>query len=130
MSVDVADLLGTDAGIFNGIEHDPVSTATVIGRQGDVKCVAAHPVSNQLRDNCSATFHGEFPFFDNQNTGSFANDKTVSLLIEGSRRAGRFLITSGESAHGGEPADAHGSDRRFRSAAEHDVGFAAGYNAK
>ncbi len=60
-----------------------------------------------------------------ENAGAFADDEAVALGVEGAAGALRLVIARGERAHGGESADAHGSDGGFGAAADHDVGIAA-----
>ena len=69
-------------------------------------------------------------FLEDQNTGAFADDESVAVLVERPRSALRLFVAGGQSAHGGEPADAHRRDRGFGTAADHDVGIAAGNHAK
>ena len=67
----------------------------------------------------------KFQFFENENSGAFAHDKTVAVLVKRTRCARRFIVSSRESAHRRKPANSHGRNRRFGAAADHDVGIAA-----
>ena len=63
-------------------------------------------------------------FFENQNACAFAHDEAVAILVPGTAGASGIVVARGERAHGGESADAHGSDRGFGASGDHHVGIA------
>ena len=123
--VDVIDLFRADSGIGDRIQHDAVRAVAVFRRQRDVEGVAAHAVSDKFGDDLGAALLREFEFFEHEDAGAFADDKTVAILVEGPGSALRFFVARGKSAHGGKSTDAHRRDRGFRAAADHDVRVAA-----
>ena len=87
--------------------------------------VAGHAIADDFGDDIRAAALGEFERFENQHAGAFADDEAVALGVEGAAGALGFVIARGERAHGGESADAHGSDGRFGAAGDHHFRVAA-----
>src|SRR5439155_22349457 len=93
---------------------------------GDVIRVGAHSVTEQFGINLGAAFFGVLQLFQQQNAGALADHKAVAVFIERAAGSFRIVVAGGEGAHGGKSADAHGRDRGFAAAGDHDVGSVAG----
>ena len=125
MSVDVADVVGGDAGIFQGGVGDAIAAVAAFGGLSDVVGVTGHTVADNFGENIRAAFLGDFEGFENHDAGAFADDEAVAVGVEGAAGVFRVIVAGGERAHGGESADAHGGDGGFGAAGDHDVGGAA-----
>ena len=64
-----------------------------------------------------------FQLFEDQNARAFADHETVAVLIPGTAGFFGLVVARGKRAHGGESADAHGSDRSFGAAGDHHIGI-------
>src|ERR1017187_3275754 len=62
--------------------------------------------------------------FEDKDASAFAHDEAVAIPVPGTTGASRVVIARGEGAHGGESADAHGSDGGFGASGNHHVGIA------
>ena len=123
--VDVADLLGRDAGVAQRRAHDAVGAIAVLGGLRDVVGVAGHAVADDLGEDARAAALGVLERFHDQDAGAFADDEAVALGVKRAAGALRLVVARGERLHGGKSADAHGRDRGFRAAADHHFGVAA-----
>ena len=105
--------------------HGAEATFAFGSHAGDVVGVGAHAVADDLGKNLCTARLGELEFFKNENSGAFADDKSVAVLVE--RTAGVFgiVVARGERAHGGESSDAHGRNGGLGAARDHGVGIAA-----
>src|SRR5689334_7742540 len=63
--------------------------------------------------------------FENQDPRALADNETIAVAFERTRRMYRIVVVGGKRAHRGEARDAHRRDRRLRAAADHHVGVAA-----
>src|SRR5580704_15307651 len=125
VSVDVADVVGGDAGIFQGGVRDAIAAVAAFGGLSDVVGVTGHTVADNFGENIRAAFLGDFEGFENHDAGAFADDEAVAVGFEGAAGVFRVFIVRGQGAHGGKTADAHGGDGGFGAAGDHDVGGAA-----
>ena len=124
MRVEIADGFRLEFGVAQRVAHYAIA-AFVLGRGlGHVKGVGAHAIADDFREDGRAAAAGVFEFFENQNAGAFAHDEAIAVFVPGTAGAGRIVVARGERAHGGESADAHGSDGSFGAAGDHDVGVA------
>src|ERR1022692_2255261 len=62
--------------------------------------------------------------FEDKDASAFAHDEAVAIPVPGTTGASRVVIARGESAHGGESANAHGSDGGLGASGNHYVGIA------
>src|ERR1700722_6792352 len=125
VGVYVADVFGLELGVLDGGAHDAVGTVAVGGGLRDVVGVAGHAVADNFGEDGGVAFLRVLEGFEDEDAGAFADHETVAA---GSERAGGvsgIVVASGERFHGGETADAHGSDGGFRAAADHHFGGAA-----
>src|SRR5271156_6775179 len=122
--VDVADVVRRNVAVFQRGERDTIAAVAVLGRLRDVVRVAGHSITNNLCENLRAAALRVFQRFQNHHTGTFADDEAVAIGVE--RAAGVFgiVVAGGESAHGGESADAHGRDGSFSAASDHHISCA------
>jgi hypothetical protein len=125
MRVDVADPLGLNARILQGVEHHSVSAVTILGWSSDVKGIAAHPITHNFGQNPCSTAAGDFQFFENQNSRAFANHESIAGRVPRPARLLRRIIASGKRTHGAEAADRHRSNRCLGSTRNHDVSITA-----
>src|SRR6202034_2565044 len=76
-------------------------------------------------DDLCATGLGELEFFHDEDAGAFAYDEAVTILVEGTAGVLGVFVAGGESLHGGESTDTHGSDGGFGASGDHGVCVAA-----
>ena len=126
MGVDVAHLIGTKLRIFQRFAHGAVGAVGIFRGLRDMEGVAGHAVADDLGEDLGPAPARELQIFQHQDASSFADHKTVAIFVEGAAGALRLFVTHRKRAHGGESADAHWRDARFRAAADHDIGGAAG----
>ena len=82
------------------------------------RTAAADHFAVNLRTACL----GVLVLFENQRTGAFADDETVTILIERTRSVHRIVVARRESLHGVETAHAGFIDGSLRTAGDHHVG--------
>ena len=95
------------------------------GGLGHVIGVGGHAVADDFGEDGRAAAAGMFEFFENHDAGAFAHDEAVAVLVPGTAGAIGVVIAGGKRAHGGESADAHGSDGGFGASGNHHIGIAA-----
>src|SRR5262249_45337826 len=83
--------------------------------------VTVCPVSNHFGVNLGAAFDGLLPFLQNQNTGSFSNDESISIPVERTAGPLRFIVARGQRLHSRKTADSERSNRRLGSAGDYCV---------
>src|SRR3974377_1946598 len=88
-------------------------------------CITRHSITDDFGQDGSAAPLGEPELFKDHDAGSLAHHEAVAVQVEGPTGFLRSIVPRGESAHRGESADAHGRDRRFCAATNHDVSLAA-----
>ena len=86
--------------------------------------VGGHTVADDFRQDGSAAAAGMLEFFENQDAGAFAHDEAVAILVPGTAGASGVVVARGKCAHGGESANAHGSDGGLGASGNHHVGIA------
>ena len=82
-------------------------------------------VADDLGINLGAALLGVFIVFKDQNTGSFAEHKTVTILIERTGCRYRIVVSAGQGMHIVKAAYAQRANRAFSTAGNHDVGVSA-----
>src|SRR6476659_731667 len=65
-----------------------------------------------------------FQLFQNQDAGAFSDDKSIALLVPGTRGFGRLIIPGRKGSHGRKSTDAQWRDRSLASTADHHVRIA------
>jgi len=84
VGVDVADLLGVDAGFLDGFVHGGGGAGTVFIGGGNVASVAGGADADEFGVDASAAGFGVFVFFEDDNACAFGHDETVAIFFEGS----------------------------------------------
>src|SRR5258706_7158174 len=125
MCIDVLDLSGLNFGVLKSQLHHAKCTVAIFTSTGDVRCVGAHAISNNLSQDRCAALLSDRQLLKNENSGSFADYKSVALRIPGTRRLLRFIVALGKCPHCGKTTHAHGRDAGFGSATNHHVGVSA-----
>ena len=119
MGIDVTYLLRFNSRVTKRLAHDPNRAGAGLVRHGEMKRIGSHAVAHQFGVDAGASPLGKFKFFEDDYAGALANDKTVSIALEWSRRVLWIIVASGERAHGGESGNAHRRDRRLGAPANH-----------
>src|SRR4051794_16623569 len=81
--VDVIDLGGLNSGIAHGVAHHAIPAVSIFRWGSDVVGVGAHAVADDFSQYAGAAGLGVFQFFENKNSGAFANHKTVAVFVPG-----------------------------------------------
>jgi hypothetical protein len=85
-------------GVFHGQVHAALATHTRWSNH--VVTIRVCPITNEFGVNLGATSLGVFQFFQDDNTTSTGNHKTISALIKGSGSSfGIFIVRSAEGTH-------------------------------
>lgn len=122
VGIDVGDVGGCQPGSLNGVGHRASGSAA--GGVGSDKMVtvgggtAAEQTRMDRRTACEGMRLG---FEDHQRSG-LAEDETVPVLVERTRRTGRVGIVRAQRAHRGEAGDGKRIDAAFDSAGDDHVG--------
>src|SRR5580704_8376500 len=93
MRVDVIDLFGLDLCVLQSIAHDAVGPFAILRRSGEMECISAHAVADDLGENIRAAFLRRFQFLENQNAGTFADHKAIAVAVPGPRSPGGLIVT-------------------------------------
>jgi hypothetical protein len=88
--VDIVDLVRLDMGRLQGVSDRPGGAFTVGRRLGKVEGVTGIAVADELGQDGRAALQGVLQVVENQHSGAFTEDETVTLGIEGA--AGRFRV--------------------------------------
>ena len=123
--VEVVDLLGRDAGDLEGVLHGAVAAFAFGSHAGHVEGIGRQAVADDFGEDLCAAGFGELQIFEDEDSGAFADDEAVTILVEGARGVGGVVIAGGERTHGGEACNAKRSDGGFGAAGDHGVGVAA-----
>lgn len=125
VGIHIVDLMGLNAGALNCSPHSARAAFAFRGHAGHVVGIGTSAIADDLGQNLCAAGFGKFQLFQNQNARAFADHEAVTIFIERATGVGGIVVASGKRAHGGKTTNAHGSDRGFRPAGDHDVGIAA-----
>jgi len=90
MSIHVTHIGRSDLGIAHRVHHHAETAISIFRRSRDVICVRAHAVTNDLGKDLRSTRLGLFLLFENNDSGAFAYDEAIAILIP--RPAGLFRI--------------------------------------
>src|ERR1017187_2627448 len=123
MGIHISDDVGSYARIAHGVAHYAKAALVLRCRLRHVVSIAAHAVARDLREDASAALAGEFQLFQDHDARAFADHEAVAISIP--RTAGLLggVVAGRQSAHGGESANAHGSDCGLRAPGNHHVGI-------
>src|SRR5208283_5628399 len=80
-------------------------------------------IANDFGEDGRTAAAGVLQFLQDQNAGALAHDEAIAIFVPGTAGASRIVVARGKRAHGGESADAHGSDGSFRATGNHDIGI-------
>src|SRR5208282_4057898 len=122
VGVDVADDAGIEFGVAQGVAHDAETAFVLGGGLSHVIGVGGHTVAYDFGEDGRAAAAGVLELFENHDASAFAHDEAVAVLVPGTAGAGGVVIARGKGAHGGESADAHGSNGGFGASGNHYVG--------
>ena len=106
----------------SGVAHHAEAAFVFGSRLGHVVGVAGHAIAGNFGEDGRAAPFGVLEFFEHQDARAFAHDEAVAIFIPGTAGFFGIVIARGKGAHGGESADAHGSDGRLGAAGNHHVG--------
>src|SRR5450759_796756 len=123
VGVDVADDARIELRVAQRVAHDAETAFVLGGGLSHVIRVRAHAVADDFGQDGSVPAAGMLEFFENQDAGAFAHHEAVAVLVPGTAGASGVVIASGKRAHGGESADAHGSNGGFGASGNHYVGI-------
>ena len=98
VGVQIIDLIGIDTRIAHGVDHG--AARAVHAGCCHMACVRAHAVAGQFGVNFGTTGLGVFVLFQHQHTRTFAQYKTIAVLVPGTRCGRGVVIAGGQSAHG------------------------------
>src|ERR1700722_19978142 len=100
MGVDVIDLIGLEAGYFEGVLHGAEAAFAFGGHAGHVEGVGGEAVAYDLGEDVCATGFGELKLLEDEDACAFAYDEAVAILVEGTAGVLGVFVAGGESAHG------------------------------
>lgn len=123
VGVDIGDAIWGGVGDFQSPFHGAGGSGPFRGWGGHVIGIGAETVAGDLAENFGSPFFSVFEFFQNQDAGPFAENKTVPASV---KRAGGFfrsVIPGAERFHGAEARETEGNDGGFGTARDHDIGF-------
>ena len=72
-----------------------IGTFAILGRSGDVVCIAGETIADDFGIDFGATCLFMFQFFENDNAGALAHDETVTVAVIGARCLLRIVIVLG-----------------------------------
>src|SRR5918998_711480 len=125
VGVNVADLLGVEAGILERVDHRPLHTAAVhIGRCYVVGVGRAAVAGDGGDRFCAAALRVLLALQD-QGPGALAHHETVAAFVEGTTRPGGVVVAATHGPYGTESSHREGRYRGFRGAGYHHVGVIA-----
>jgi hypothetical protein len=130
VGVEVLDVRGREACVFEGELHDAADASAVFGWGVGMEGVGVGGVAYEFGEDGCAAPDGVFALFDDEDAGAFADDEAVAIGVPGAGGGCGVVVAGGEGAHGGESGDGEGSDGGFAATADHDVGVAALYDAE
>ena len=124
MYVDVVDVFGLHFSIFKGSLHNEVCTQAFGVRSCDVVCVSRHTYACNFAINLCATCFSVLQFFEDKDTCTFAHDKTITALAEGTWSMSRIIVASRECVHRVEATYTAGPNSSFGTTSNHCIGLA------
>src|SRR5262249_40907268 len=123
VGIDVADVVGLDAGIAHGIFHDAKSALVFRRGLGNVISVSTHAVTDDFGNGPGSPRASMFQLLEDQDSRALADYKPVTAGVPGTACLFGLLVAGGKRTHGGKSAHSHGSDGRLRAPGYHDVGI-------
>ncbi len=120
--VDIADLVGIDTRVLERHLHR-APRPVYIGRSHMVG-IAAHAKTSHFSINFGTACFGVFVFFQHQNTGAFAQNKTFTVFVPRTRSRLRVVITGAERSGGGKTTQTKRRNSAFRTTGNHDIAIA------
>src|SRR5687767_4309272 len=81
-------------------------------------CVAVGGVADHFSVDLRAAFERLLALFEDQNSGTFADNETVAVFIERPARLFGFLVSCGERLHGRESTHTERCNRGFSPAGD------------
>ncbi len=102
---DAINLLGSHAGVFQGLPHGPCRSIAIGVRGGDVVGVAGDGPAGDLGVDVCSSLPGVFLRLHYHDSRPFAKDEAIAIFVKGAAGALRIVVLRGEGAHtaqGGE----------------------------
>ena len=124
MGVDVVDVGGRQPGVGEGAAHGALQSLVLGQLASEVVGVARRTVSAHLAVDPRPPRQRVLELLEDHDTGPFAHDESVAILVEGPRRGFRTVVPRGKRRHVGEAANRHCGHRGLRAAADDDVRIA------
>jgi len=115
VGVDVVDLLGVDLGVLKCDSHGAGGSGSLGSGGGEVVGVGRCTVAKDFPIDAGVAFLCVIVLLQNNDSGSFAEDKAVPPLIKRARGTGGFVVAGGERFHGAEAAEAETDNSSFTS---------------
>src|SRR5215210_3331391 len=111
VGVDVADLLGVEAGILERVDHRPLHTAAVLIGRCYVVGVGRAAVAGDCGDRFCAAALRVLLALQDEGPGALAHHEAVATLVEGTARTYWLVVAA---AHGPDRAEARHREGRYR----------------
>ena len=124
VNVDVVDVFGLHACVFEGIAHHEVGTEAFGVGSGDVVRIGRHAHTCYFAVDLGTACLGVLEFFENEHTGAFAHNETVAAGGEGTRSVLGVVVARGEGVHSRETAHAGRPDSGFGTAGNNGISLA------
>ena len=69
-----------------------MSAISIVGRKRNMECITAHAISDKFGDDLSTALFRKFQVFEHEHARAFADDKTITIFVEGARGAMRLFV--------------------------------------
>ncbi len=122
MGVHVADLLGRDAGVDEGLANRDGRPFARLVRVGQVRRVAARAVAAELRVDAGPAPDGVLALLEHEDARALRHHEAVAVAVERARRLLRLAADRGERPERAVPRDDHRRERRVGTSGEHRIG--------
>src|SRR3954451_7461762 len=90
-----------------------------------MECIRTHPVADYFCDDRGAAPDRKLQFFEDQDTGAFADNKSVAVFIPRAAGTFRLVVSKRECPHRGKATHAHWCNRSLSAAANHGIRIAS-----
>ena len=119
MRIQVIHLVGIDACIAQGAEHGTAGAIHVGGRH--VARIRTHAKATEFGVNLGATGLGVFVLFQHHHAGTFAQHKTIAVLVPGAGGGLGVIVAGGQGTHGGKTTNAQRRHRGLCATGHHHI---------
>ena len=122
--VDVVDVLGLHASIFQCVLHHELGSQSLGVRGGDVVGVGTHASTNHLGIDLGTASLGMLQFLQDEASGTLGHDESVAAGAEGSAGLLGLVVACRQGVHGVEAAYARLTDGSLGTTGNDGVGLA------